>query len=157
NISAFGGDPDNVTIVGTSAGGTQVATLLSSPLTAGLFHKAIISSAALGQKTLAGEEAQGERVITERYSECDLTTPAATIACMRSKSMPELVLSQPVPGEVVGGSYYFYDVSIDGHVLTAPIFDVLSQGAGKDVPVIVHSTSDEAAATYHDIVDDAKA
>ena len=41
NVSAFGGDPGNVTIMGESAGGLSIALLLTSPLARGLFHKAI--------------------------------------------------------------------------------------------------------------------
>ena len=44
NISLFGGDPDNVTIVGQSAGGTCVWGLLASPSTEGLFHRAAVMS-----------------------------------------------------------------------------------------------------------------
>ena len=44
NISAFGGDKNNITIFGESAGGHNVFALLSSPLTKGLFHKAISQS-----------------------------------------------------------------------------------------------------------------
>ena len=44
NISAFGGDKDNVTVFGESAGGHNVFTLLASPLSEGLFHKAISQS-----------------------------------------------------------------------------------------------------------------
>ena len=44
NISAFGGDPDNVTIFGESAGGRDVIALLLSPLAEGLFDRAIIQS-----------------------------------------------------------------------------------------------------------------
>lgn len=44
NIAAFGGDPDNITIGGQSAGGMSVCTLLTSPQTEGLFNKAIIES-----------------------------------------------------------------------------------------------------------------
>ena len=45
NIEQFGGDPDNVTIFGQSAGGGSVRTICESPLARGLFHKAVIMSA----------------------------------------------------------------------------------------------------------------
>ena len=44
NIAGFGGDPENVTIFGFSAGGVSVHSLLASPLARGLFHKAIVES-----------------------------------------------------------------------------------------------------------------
>lgn len=47
NIQRFGGDPDNVTILGESGGGGKVGTLMSMPAASGLFHKAIIQSGTL--------------------------------------------------------------------------------------------------------------
>ena len=55
NIRAFGGDPDNITISGQSAGAGSVINLVTSPLAKGLFHKAIMQSGgglrAYGQET----------------------------------------------------------------------------------------------------------
>ncbi|MEO6171246.1 MAG: carboxylesterase family protein [Lysobacter sp.] len=44
NIEAFGGDPDNVTIFGQSSGGVAVTALMTSPMTRGLYHRAIAQS-----------------------------------------------------------------------------------------------------------------
>ena len=63
NIAQFGGDPDNVTIFGQSAGGGSVRTLCESPLARGLFNKAVIMSA----QGLAIPDAQGN-MMGARYS-----------------------------------------------------------------------------------------
>jgi len=64
NISAFGGDPDNITIEGQSAGASAVNLLLLSPLANSLFHRAIPqSSSVLGRKiqNLAELEESGKK------------------------------------------------------------------------------------------------
>lgn len=55
NITAFGGNPDNVTIMGQSAGAMSVQHLISSPLTKGLAHKAVLSSGG-GRGRMFGQE-----------------------------------------------------------------------------------------------------
>jgi para-nitrobenzyl esterase len=60
NIRAFGGDPDNVTIFGSSAGATAVAMLMISRRATGLFHKAIIQSASF--RELARDRNTAERI-----------------------------------------------------------------------------------------------
>lgn len=56
NIEAFGGNPDNVTIFGESAGGRNVFALMASPLARGLFHRAIVQSGSIATQTLAAAE-----------------------------------------------------------------------------------------------------
>ena len=53
NTAAFGGDPDNVTIFGESAGGGNVMSLVTSPLAEGLFHRAVVQSGGVGTTTIA--------------------------------------------------------------------------------------------------------
>jgi para-nitrobenzyl esterase len=56
NIAAFGGDPDNITIFGESAGGVNVYALLLAPAARGLFHRAIVQSGFLPRATTAEAE-----------------------------------------------------------------------------------------------------
>ncbi len=61
NIAAFGGNPDMVTIAGESAGGANVLTLLLSPLSDGLFHRAVVQSGYDGTTPVSeGDEAADE-------------------------------------------------------------------------------------------------
>src|SRR6185503_16372317 len=80
NIKKFGGDRDNVTIFGESAGGLSVHAHLASPLSAGLFDRAIAQSGAysLVQPSLATAELRGTGTSTS------LGCADQTAACLRS-------------------------------------------------------------------------
>ena len=130
NIRAFGGDPDNVTIFGESAGGLSVHSQLSSPLAGGLFHKAIVESGAysLTQPTLAAAQAAGTAFATS--AGC----PSQTAACLRSLSVSAILAAQP------GGSMV---PNLDGFVLPQTVKSAFTTGQFNRVPVIEGSNHDE--------------
>ncbi|PTB47846.1 hypothetical protein M431DRAFT_514137 [Trichoderma harzianum CBS 226.95] len=110
NISQFGGDPDNVTIFGESAGGHSVGLLLASPLSTGLFHKGILESGAYwesdhGSLTTFSEARQRGLALQQKLN-------ASSIAELRS-----------LPAEQVNNAA-LWDLSTDpGSTVFAPSID----------------------------------
>src|SRR5216684_4493519 len=95
NIRSFGGDPSRVTIFGESAGGLSVHSHLASPLSAGLFHRAIVESGAysLTQPSLSQAEAQGQALAdhvgcTDQTAECLRASSVYLFRLRRSSPCP---------------------------------------------------------------------
>ncbi|KAF0247894.1 MAG: para-nitrobenzyl esterase, partial [bacterium] len=116
NIRNFGGDPNNVTIFGESAGGRNVLALITSPKATGLFHKAIVESGAPLfvdiplRANAPGLSAEG--VGTEASKTLGCETVGDTGACLRGKTPAEL-LKALAPDEL-GFSGFQYGPIIDG-------------------------------------------
>jgi para-nitrobenzyl esterase len=132
NIARFGGNPDNVTIAGQSAGGVSVLAQLVSPDARGLFQRAIVESGAfaLNQIPLASAETFGKSFAAQ------VNCPDQTARCLRSVPADTLVNAFPtaaIPGVV------------DGKVLTEPIGSALAAGRFAHVPILNGINDNEEA------------
>lgn len=147
NISRFGGDARNVTIFGESAGGFSVLTHLASPLSKGLFEKAIVQSGAYGvysQKTQAEMEAASAAALKAAMSGQDAgpacAADPASAACLRS--LPEALVRGKLMnayGKEVGNLV----PSVDGRVLPATVKATFAAGRNNRVPVMNGANEDE--------------
>ena len=137
NISAFGGDPDNVTIFGESAGGASVIANLASPPAKGLFHHAISES---GGYAVTAYPAQGaafplsaaEKEGTQFAAAAGCGDQSAT--CLRGLSVAQ-ILSVQAP--------YLTGLIIDGSILTQSFKSAFTSGQFNHVPFINGSNRDE--------------
>ena len=154
NIAAFNGDPKQITIMGESAGGGSVHTLMQAPASKNLFQRAIIMSG--GGRSLMGERSLTEG--TEQYPSAeqigvnfaekngiDSNAPDA-LAKMRALSAEEVLdglsmmaLFRPDPGKptYVGGPL------ADGKIVLGSAQEMVESGAIARIPVMVGTTSQD--------------
>lgn len=146
NIEKFGGDPDNVTIMGQSGGGAKVATLAAMPAAKGLFHKAVVLSGAMLRM---GEKQESEKLGAYVLEEAGLT--AATTGELQEMPWQKyygiatsaLQKLRTERGGTGGGLRRGFNPVVDGHVLPQDPFYPEAAPTAADVPMMICSTFHE--------------
>jgi para-nitrobenzyl esterase len=141
NIGAFGGDKNNVTIFGESAGGMAVQKLMTSPPARGLFHKAIVQSGA-GRENVLFIDRPNTRGLPSAESDGEafvksLSVDARTPADLRAISA-DAIIAAGDPSTFSGGGPI-----LDGQVITSSVVDAFKSGKEAPVPYLVGYNSAE--------------
>lgn len=155
NIQYFGGDADNVTIAGESAGGQNVLCLISSPLAKGLFHRAISESGVIRPSTPEQGTAHVNgilaRLLVKDGKSANEKDAAALLASMSPKDIETYMRSKKAqdflemyPEGKMEGMIQFPTAYADGVVLPKDFYGALESGDYNKVPMILGTNKEEA-------------
>jgi para-nitrobenzyl esterase len=140
NIEGFGGDPENVTLFGESAGAMSIGTLLGTPRAKGLFHRAILQSGAAHN---VFEPDLADRV-AQTYVEA-LGLKGAPTTRLAQLSVTELMRAQARTSASIGlaDGAMAWQPCVDGELLTEQPLAAIQSGLSAAVPTLIGTNRDE--------------
>ena len=143
NIREFGGNPDNITLMGQSAGAMSVFDLCISPLTDGMFHRAVMNSGGGVSKLMNSTATTKDRF--EFWQMVKQEVGCNTLAEFRAIE-PEKLFAAWQKLKKTNMKYGMVaSPCIDGRLLTQSGMDAANGGAQKDIPYMMGSTSEDMA------------
>lgn len=146
NIEKFGGDPDNITVMGQSAGGISIASMLVSPLSRGLFKKAIIMSGFIPLGILplksSSKNEKSMESIGKSFQNALNISDENTLNKMRN-AKPETLLKtfNDLPEKGLVRKH----ICFDGYYFEKPPLEFYREGKEEHIPIIVGGTENEGS------------
>ncbi len=138
NVEAFGGDPENVTVFGESAGAMSVGTLLAVPSARGLFRRAILQSGAAHQVCPQEQATAVAHTFFEAFGSDDRKK-------LEEASVSDILAAQRAAtvrtGFALGGLPW--QPSVDGDLIPRAPLAALAAGTARDVAVLIGTNRDE--------------
>ena len=142
NVRGFGGDPDNVTIFGESAGGTSIYALLATPLAKDLFHRAISESTWITSSNVThltrhngfseSAEERGRQAIAAKLVELNQSVDDVVLTQMRNLSANDIMAMQ-----------FSVSLAEDGWLLPQSPAEIFRKGLHNVVPLLAGVTDGE--------------